>query len=207
MKTKIVISLILSFLLGVNTFAQNDHSKGLVLKRFNSGGGIYVDDANTTVSEYLRMELTNTGKEPIIIFNPHTNFGNWKSKVDLSGILVSNDYQKVGTVTRSFDIKQASSEELKELAKNLDREKPPENLIYILDPGESVQFIDNFEIKVEGKKGYFYNFYNNTIEYKVSLINYHPDPDLLEKLQKRWRKYGYLPLNKNGEFSITSEKL
>jgi hypothetical protein len=204
MKTKIVLSLILLLLVYSISFAQTDYNNGLVLRGRDFGGSTKFEKEYIYITIKLRMELINTGEKSIILINPNLEFGKWQSKVNFS------TYNFQGQkVSFSRNTKRTNAEELTELAKSLDVEKPPQNLTVILDAGDSLQFEDKFEVKLtRDEYDSFQRFRRNlTAEYSFSLVKYHPDPDLLEKLQSRWRKYGYLPVDKNGGFSITSELL
>lgn len=200
MKTKIIILQVL-LVLGCSTvFAQTDNNKGLVLTGKISGGSTSSGGTLHTSDASLSLKLTNTGKKPIILILPYLEFGKWQSTLKWSGYNLNG--KKL-----SYSIKDGglTVEELKDLAKNLDREKPPQNLTYIMEPGEFFEFADSFEKKVNAEEDTILFLTEGIIEYKISLVKYHPDPDLLEKLQKRWQKYGYLPVDKNGDFSMSFE--
>lgn len=200
METKIILSLIFLLISCSVILAQTDSNKGLVLTGKISGGSSSSGGTLHTSDASLSLKLTNTGKNPIILILPYLEFGKWQSTLkwagyNLDGKKLSYSIEDVGLTV----------EELKDLAKNLDREKPPQNLTYILEPGEFFEFADSFEKKVNAEEDKILFLTEGIIEYKISLVKYHPDPDLLEKLQKKWQKYGYLPVDKNGDFSMSFE--
>ena len=201
MKSKIILLLIFSLFSYSIAFAQTDYKNGLVLSGnifggTSSSGGLYWTDAT------VELKLTNKGKEPIILLLPYLEFGRLERMISWSGYSL-----KGKKFSYSKEVQGTTSEELKELAKNLDREKPPQNLTYILDRGESLEFSESVQVKINGEDKGILFLTTGVAEYKFSFLKYHFDPDLLEKLQNRWRKYGLLPVDKNGEFSITLEIL
>ena len=46
-----------------------------------------------------------------------------------------------------------------------------------------------------------------SLEYHLSLKKYDRHSELLRTLQNRWKRFGHLPLDSNGDFSLKSEKI
>ena len=205
MKPKIILFLVVFLASCLQVFAQTDYNNGLVLR------GTYFDWNEKDEKDYvlvtakLRMEFVNEGKEPIILISPNQEFGKWQSKIKGSKSEWNRRKRKLSNF--SYNVQRTEVKELKDLAKSLDVEKPPQNLTVIIKPGDSFQFEDKLYLKLKKNNYHSFSRRKTKIEYKVSLIKYQTDADLLENLQGRWRRFGYLPVDTNGGISITSEVL
>lgn len=118
------------------------------------------------------------------------------------------------------------------LASSLNRSEPPLRIIEILQPGEVFEFriivrIDQ-DFSYYERRGKHFKIWDGaakdevdppnrgialsdipafTIEYQYPFATVYKYPDLLEKLQSRWRKFGVLPVDTSGDFSITSGRI
>ena len=101
------------------------------------------------------MEFTNRGNKPVILINPTLSYGTGHRSIVFyfrSPILDKEGKESPG-FTGNSEAKAGESELLLELAKQLDENSPPENLLVILKPGESFPFSDNLVIR----QSYFHN--------------------------------------------------
>ena len=182
----------------------------------------------------LRMEFVNEGKESIILIAPNQEFRFWKSKSYFSTQLLNDTGDFVNYNYTKEIAKDSWSEFRREkLAENLPAEEPPPNVTIIIKPGDSITFNDTLQIEqgfekkeingsvytvLEGptsepefeknEKGIPISKYDKIkIKYELSFLKIVDDVDFMEKLQTKWRKFGYLPVNADGIFSITSEVL
>ena len=88
-----------------------------------------------------------------------------------------------------------------------------------LEPGEYFEFTeeitveDGFKLEIKPRQS-LRDVARNTpiaespalrIEYKLSLKKYHPNDALLKTVQERWKKFGHLVVDRNGDFSIQSD--
>ncbi len=155
MKMKLFL-FILTILFCQNAFAQTGDNHGLILRGTAYDGTVEMHDDYAIWRAKLQMEFVNEGSQPIILINPFTEYGGWKSKVDF----ITEDWVyrvgKHGTPTNTFEkivlsksYKQETIENqrLVELAEILDFETPPQNYTNIIEPGNSLQFTDEITIK------------------------------------------------------------
>ena len=99
----------------------------------------------------LRMEFENKGSKPIILINPSLSFGTGLSKVEFyfSGTSRKEGYKKLENALGFTKVIQASEEQraaLRSLSDLFDANQPPDNLVVILKPGETLQFEEPLEI-------------------------------------------------------------
>ena len=88
-----------------------------------------------------------------------------------------------------------------------------------LEPGEYFEFTevitveDGFKLEIKPRQS-LRDVARNTpiaespalrIEYKLSLKKHHPNDDLLKMVQERWKRFGHLIVDRNGDFSIQSD--
>ena len=117
----------------------------------------------------LFLEFKNEGTRPIILINPLLSYGtgqkeitfyfknNWDNASDSTEIIGF-----VHKIPRSLERSNA----LKQLAVELNRDTPPENLTIILKPGESYPFSDSINVK----QNYTHQLLNESgFEQKVSV--------------------------------------
>lgn len=184
----------------------------------------------------VKLLIENTGKEPIIIFNPNIAIGTGLSEVRIcfagyqhrfgSGI---EDFEECSPVV--IEKTQDQRDALRMMSNQFDVQKPPENLTIILKPGESIPF--NEDVKIDSNKltsketvydhveytdesgrkkqytrsaKYFNSTPNIELTYEFSFVPYSEDPNILEKMALRWRKFGRLPVSQNGTYKIVTDK-
>jgi hypothetical protein len=185
----------------------------------------------------LAMEIVNTGHEPVILINPNGRFDWLQSKVEMfytpwTRYIGGEKPSEVLGFSRDVKPRWFYVGGLKGIADDLDKPEPPQNLTVILKPGESIGFHDNLYIKQKREKvsrkgrtdqivwegtnreeSYYtvgraaQDFDALVITYRFSLAKYVKDPYFLEKLQTRWRKFGYLPIDSSGEMTIVSHRI
>ncbi len=184
----------------------------------------------------LRMTIENQGSEPVILINPSLAYGTGLKEIIYHFDYNSYELRK-GFVHHVVDVPQPVVTDpnkvanFKEMAQFFGGDRPPENMTIILQPIESYTFEESFEVE----KVFRYSSWENirsqkdkvtgrdihSIEtstqretpssfkmvYEFSFMPYVADPDLLEKMSQRWRRYGRLPVGTNGTYTITSEPI
>ena len=98
----------------------------------------------------LLMEFTNEGKETLLIANP-SSFGAGKREVTFFAkeyMLITGKPQWVA-LRHMISFSDSEVSTLKRLSPELDQDKPPENLVVTLKPGETLNFEDPISIKQE----------------------------------------------------------
>ncbi|MCD9187599.1 MAG: hypothetical protein LUM44_14360 [Pyrinomonadaceae bacterium] len=227
MKLRFTIFLIFVLFLVSTVFAQENTNQGLILR------GRYYDTDFERKEDHiiykgkLAMEFVNKGDKPIILLNPQGQFGQWQSKAYFSD---EPDFEtsKRFKFTTSVERKLVNPDQLKNLVAFLSNDEPPANSVVIIKPDDSLLFDDEFEYKQTFHKVKYETIYDGLnipefccyfqtkpikdlkyfkIKYEFSAVQYQADADLLENMQTKWRKYGFLPVDVNGGFSIVSELL
>ena len=181
----------------------------------------------------VRMVFQNNGNEPVIIFNPTLGFGTGLKEIlyqyDYSYLDAGFKFHRNrDPVNRPVILKKAEVENFKAMANFFGGDQPPENMTVIVAPGDNFTFVEKFEIEREyrelptveymrvnpltGKKekeilDWKHKEYPESYKliYEFSFLPYIADPDFLDKLSIRWKKYGRLPVGTNGSYTITSE--
>lgn len=161
----------------------------------------------------LDVEFSNEGNQPLILFTNEFADGYWlggwsifEKKDDEKPIFWDGQWQSV-----------AGGEIYRRMAEKLDVKTPPNELVKILQPKESWKFSDDFQITFEAEKHYSYperktwkemqNFPSQLwlrIVYELSPWNTEKfKPNLIRKLQKRWKKFGnvLVETKKEGTFN------
>jgi hypothetical protein len=222
-----VIGLIVLLLLLIPTgiFAQSAEELGLVLR---DGKGELTKDYHHTCFAY-RMVLENEGKEPVIIINPTLGYGTGIKEV----IFFYREYGKepgsyieVEGARKQVEPDPVEQENFKSMVRVFEDERPPENMTIVLQPGEKFTFVDSFQIESEklipeaefeavrrkhpisdscSQTGCSRDWSYLRLVYEFSFLPYVSDPEFLDKLSLRWRRFGRLPVGSNGVYTITSE--
>lgn len=178
----------------------NDYSReyhfGLNDQKINENDFLWVAE--------LRMEFVNVGAKPVILVAPKQEFGGFKTAVFLSTQKnIESDENIDAGLLKKFERKSEGMS-----AKEIDTEKPPENVAIVIEPGDSWHFNDFLQIfQKAGDTPPISSQSIVKIKYKLSFLKFQKDTEFFEKIQSRWQKFGHLPVNENGEFSITSEVL
>ena len=97
----------------------------------------------------LSLEFTNHGIGPVILVNPSLSFGTGQKGLIFyfkSPFLDATAIEKEGFTAKSRSNIDAA-DAVSQLAKQLDVSSPPDNLVVILKPGESLPFSDSVVIK------------------------------------------------------------
>jgi hypothetical protein len=97
--------------------------------------------------------------------------------------------------------------------------KPPGNGLIVLEPGSYFEFIeeitvdDGFSLEIKPRQGLqevarnppIPEYPGFRIEFRLSLKTHHPDDALFVNAQQRWKQFGHLVVDRNGDFSVRSE--
>lgn len=227
MKLKMLLFLVVLISGFTTILAQNDANNGLVLKGRFYDYSWKKEDGYMHHKGKLTMEFVNLGTEPIILINPQRQFGQWQSKIMFSD---DRNFETSASFKFSKNVERKLSNplQIKNLVEFLDDKEPPLNFVAIIEPNDSLFFDDEFEFKQSFANSHFKPNWEGispdtnskldrtksvvalryfTIKYEFSAVQYQVDADLLENLQTRWRKYGYLPVDVNGGFSIVSQPI
>ncbi len=241
MRNKAILFFIVIFSTCFAGFAQTGDNHGLILRGTAYDGTVEMYDDYAIWRAKLRMEFVNEGSKPIILINPFTEYGGWKSKIDFiteDFVFMKNsqgiNLGELKELVFSKSIKKSESviERFNELAEGLDSETPPQNFTRIIEPNGSFQFEDEIAIKQTysvnvdylgirtggwedpscttkdyycGKPISSYKLFK--INYSISLVKNQENPDLLENSQAKWKKFGVLPVDTNGGFTIITEPI
>jgi hypothetical protein len=103
----------------------------------------------------LSLEFTNHGNRPVILLNPTLSFGTGQKELVFffkGPFLDATAKENEGFTAKSRSTIDAA-DTVSQLAKQLDVSSPPDNLVVILKPGESLPFSDSLVIK----QLYFHN--------------------------------------------------
>jgi hypothetical protein len=165
------------------------------------------------------MNFENKGNQRVILINPTLGYGTGlkEARFSFSGL----DVDKPSAISRgvkSFELTGVKQTSFGAMADLFDDAKPPQNFTIVLDPGESYPFREAFDIEIPSNAkqrqqacAYFkecgVEFKELQLTYEFSFLPYISDPDFLETLNVRWRRYGQLPVGTNGTYTITSEKI
>jgi hypothetical protein len=215
-----IIKPILAFafvlLASIQVFAQCENSGcGLVIRGKVTGLETVENDKNfVRFKVKLDVEFANEGSQPIILFKPDGDknrywLGGWslyqteEDAKNQKSIFGDGYWQSV-----------AGSENYRKLAEKLDVETPPGDYTKILQPKEIWSFADDFQITFEAAKSNSFPVRKTWKEmrelsslklqmriiYELSPWNIeYFKPNLIRKLQKRWKNYGSVLVDKESE--------
>lgn len=205
---------------------------GLVLTGERKIGTNLIERADDEiyVSYRVRMTFENKGQEPVIIINPTLGFGTGLKEARFF-------YRdKTGSSVKAFELSKTKRENFKSMAQYFAEQKPPENMTIVLEPGGTFPFEDQFVVELSliqedmpkyrkdfiaslkkdkerraealaYYKKWGIDFEGIQLTYEFSFLSDDSDPDLLENMSQRWRRFGRLPVGTNGTYTITSEKI
>jgi hypothetical protein len=97
----------------------------------------------------VMMEFTNRGSQPVMLINPTLSYGTGLRELVYyfrTSFLAADAKESIGFTAKVVS-KADESDALLELAKQLDANSPPENLIVLLKPGDSFPFSDMLVVK------------------------------------------------------------
>lgn len=175
----------------------------------------------------LDVEFTNEGTENIILFKPEFDdrywLGGWHLYLDLEE--TNAKYRKT-ILKEGYWQSVSGSKGYEDLAKKLDVKMPPNEYTKILQPNEVWKFNDDFQLGFEAK-GPKYKCcvawdeiqtfpslkFQMQISYELSPWNIeYFKPNLIRKLQKRWKNYGNVLVEnekegKSNHFIYSSEPM
>jgi hypothetical protein len=204
-------------------FAQcKDESCGLVIR--GKVTDLQMEKTKDSVLFYVNLdvEFQNEGTQPIILFNNEFPEGYWlggwllyENKDDEKAIFFDGYWQSI-----------IGSPAYRQMAEKLDVKTPPSEFTKILQPKESWKFKDDFRIYFESEKHERFPEHKTwkemqllpsklwlRITYELSPWNVEFfKPNLIRKLQKRWKKDGNVLVEKDKEgrfnhFHISSEPM
>ncbi|MFN0138580.1 MAG: hypothetical protein ACKVQW_00655 [Pyrinomonadaceae bacterium] len=215
----------------VFALAQSAAELGLVLKAIKGSSSGFKESKPGHNVYSRKMVIENTGKEAVIILNPTLAYGTGlkQAKFCFRGYDI-----ELGQITECSQQTIVMSEEHLESFKSMvplfQGDRPSENMTITLNPGESFSFFESFhvekkvsqreeveiDLKYKGADGKekilsitkrYLNLDYVQLTYEFSFLPYAEDPDLLEKMSRRWRRFGRLPVGTNGTYTITSEPI
>ena len=219
-----IVSFLILLLTSSFSFSQTAEELGLVIRDIG-GNGIRHGHGSG------RMVIENTGKETVIAINPSLGYGTGlkEAKFCFRGYdLEKGEFKDCTQQIIGMSEKQVAI--FKSMAPMFEGDRPSENMTLILKPGESFTFLEFFDVdrKVSTREDIYIDYKSKDAEgkeksirlaktryvldyvelkYEFSFLPYSDDPDLLEKMSQRWRRYGRLPVGTNGTYTITSEPI
>lgn len=228
---KRTISILSAILLGASvTFAQQLPNHGLVLN--GTVIGIRSSEKNGRLDYEVRllMQFRNDGDKPLILIRHAFLFG--KTKIDFLNRSLGSKTRppdESERIVQSIVIPPWWSsyyedyDPLAASARSLDTPEPTNRMCVILNPGAYHEFNQTVKLeqgfKLIDRAGQKLKVWDGeiglpfseipvfTIEFSLSLAKHHKDPDFLESLQRRWKRFGVLPLDANGNFTVKSERI
>lgn len=229
---KILIGLVYAlFAFPTYSLAQSAKDLGLVLTGQKFLHKPVVRDNEVYFRLSIRMRFENQGADPVIIINPTQIFGSglrearffrWNTdsaSKRINPISVKTD--EFASIVKFFDDTKPP-ENLTVILRPGDS-FPFEEEIEV----ESAMF-DKFltesplkeDVKFRGKTSSWQhrfllenyvnrgpNFNSFQLTYEFSFLPYFSDPDFLEKLNMKWKKFGRLPIGSGGTYTIMSEPI
>jgi hypothetical protein len=191
---------------------------GTVLRVSNPSG-----DASKQFEVRLQLQFRNDGDTPLIVFLPGRPWLG-QTKIDFLKKLATGSDDEVGTV-KVFpwvnpDNSRPSYNPFPWFVRRLDAPEPSSNL-RIIEPGGYYEFGDvitvdccyefdigpgqtNIDLRTKTPTSEFPAL---KVEYHLSLKKHHKDDDFLRTLQRRWKPFGHLLLDGNGDFTVRSEAI
>lgn len=217
---------------GVLVMAQSATDAGLVLNGTAEYCG-RADIQNPEMDCYhLRMVFQNKGTQPAILINPTLAYGTGLKEVVFNYSYTEYNlktYEPVKVVSNSpytIPVDDTKLDNFKSMALLFDDKRPTENMTIILEPGDTFTFEDKFEVKPQFRniigglftekdkatgKSVIRPYPPNKVRpfgfelvYEFSFTPFVAEPEFLENLNKKWRRFGRLPLGTNGTYTITS---
>ncbi len=229
---RIVLSLVV-ILFGTSiSFAQKLVDHRLVITGSVQGVEIRCLNGKPVMQLRLYMQFRNDGETRLLLIRPSffftkkVNFvadklGDPTVRTVPADVVTYNPYLEnpFGTTTiEDYDPFPSYISQLDAL------EPSVETLMVRLDPGGYHEFQENVWLKtgfqiggrsgsekkecIENSKAKLipeYPFFS--LEYHLSLKKYNRYSELFRTLQNRWKRFGHLPLDSNGDFSLRSEKI
>ena len=172
----------------------------------------------------LLMQLRNDSNETLIVFQPVSYIIQkrvvYMSDLSDSGIdsisvrpgpWISDPY-RYRSINPNYN-------PFAELVRGLDFREPVSTALLKIEPGRHHEFMDVITVedgyRLEIKPGQSLKDVSSNlplaedpafkIQYHLSLKKQHKNDAFLNVLQQRWKKFGHLVLDRNGDFTITSE--
>ena len=174
----------------------------------------------------LLMQLRNDSNETLIVFKPLNDLVQKRVAFlsDLSDAGVESYGVSPGpwisNAHRYVSIRPGYNP-YAELARGLDLREPISTALLTIKPGRYDEFIELITVdtgyRLEIKPGQSLRDVSSNpalaedpafkIQYHLSLKKHHRNDAFLNELQKRWKPFGHLVLDRNGDFSLTSEMI
>lgn len=136
-------------------------------------------------------------------------------------------------LTKYFDPVASETTAFREMVRYFDGERPPENFTIILNPNETLPFNESFTIELaefesvfggttkniaasrfkdaDSRQWAFRYFSKYGLEYdqlqlgyEFSFMSFADDPEFLEKLSLKWKRFGRPPVGQSGTYLIGS---
>lgn len=231
MKQTILILAVILFGASI-VFAQKLGNHGLVITGSVQGVEIRCLNGKPVMQVRLYIQLRNDGEtrlllvRPSFFFTKKVNFvadklGDPTVRTVPAEVVTYNPYLENPFGTATIEDYDPFPSYISQLDA---REPPVETLMVRIDPGGYHEFQENIWLKtgfqIGGKSGSEQKECKEnsktkpvpaypafSLEYHMSLKKYDRGTELLSKIQNRWKRFGYLPLDSNGDFSLRSEKI
>jgi hypothetical protein len=170
------------------------------------------------------MQLRNDSNQTLIVFRPLGDL--IQKRVAFASDFSDTGYQsfglKPGPWTSNVErlrLYNGRRDPYKDFAHAIDSREPLSNALIKIEPGRYYEYIEVVTVedgyRLEIKPGQSLNEVainpptaedpGFKIEYHLSLKKRHASDSFLKTLQARWKPFGHLVLDSNGDFSITSE--
>ena len=166
----------------------------------------------------LYLQFRNETDGPIIIFRPGGFFGNnfiEKKITFLDGYSSRSESEKSSSVAPWKNISRADYDPFRYFKKELTASEPPKEIFFIIEPGGYYECHDTLTVrrgyKVELKPKQMPWEVPAIPEYSELRVQYHlsvndrATEDTLGTIQTKWSKFGELPLDSNGDYTVKSE--
>jgi hypothetical protein len=174
----------------------------------------------------LIMQLRNDSNETLFVFKPLSDIVEKRIAFmsDLSGSGVGSYGLRPGPwISNAYRYRAINPryDPFADLARGLDFPEPVSNALLRIEPGRYHEYIEVITVddgyRLEIKPGQSLREVSSNpplaedpafkIQYHLSLKKHHKNDALLSTLQLRWKRFGHLVLDSNGDFLITSEDI
>lgn len=170
----------------------------------------------------LNMQLRNDSGQTLIVFRPLGDL--IQKRVAFMSDFSDTGYQSSGMkpgpwISNVERLRLYRRDPYKDFAHAIDSREPLSNALIRIEPGRYYEYIevvtveDGYRLEIRPGQSLKEVAINPPmaedpgfkIQYHLSLKKHHASDSFLKTLQTRWKPFGHLVLDGNGDFSITSE--